>query len=62
MMPFRFNPRLASRAARLHALKRKGIIQPPRKATLRIDAEQAATTATITVIPTGKRTRAPERD
>jgi len=57
MMPFRFNPILASRAARLHRLKRKGILKPHCKASLRADAETAAASHPITVIELGKRTR-----
>lgn len=40
--PFRFNPKIAARAAKLHRLKRKGLLPPIDKASLRAAALAAA--------------------
>jgi hypothetical protein len=40
--PFRFNPKIANRNARLHRLKRKGLTPPTDKASLRAAADLAA--------------------
>lgn len=40
-MPFRYNPKVAARNAKLHRLKRQGIIPTLTKEQLRQHAEQA---------------------
>jgi hypothetical protein len=62
MMPFRFNARLAARAARLHKLKRLGKTPAIDKASLRQAADAAAQTVRPTIIKPGKRTRSETRD
>jgi hypothetical protein len=60
-LPFNHSPRLAARFARLHRIKRKH--QPPTdKASLRQAGINAAAATEITIIPTGKRSRSPQRD
>lgn len=41
-MPFRFNPKIAAKSARLHRLKRKGLTPPTDKQSLREAADRAA--------------------
>lgn len=61
-MPFRYNAKLAARAARLHSLKDKGLTPATDKASLRQAASEASQARQPTIIPPGKRTRAQERD
>lgn len=55
-LPFRYNHRLAARAARLHRLQRKGLTPPGDKATLRAMCDDAARSHRITRIKTGATT------
>ncbi|MGY4614781.1 hypothetical protein ACVWZ4_000008 [Bradyrhizobium sp. USDA 4472] len=62
-LPFNHNPKIEGRHKRLHRLIAKGVItHDPTKAELREAADNAAASRKPTIIPTGKRTRSPERD
>lgn len=53
--PFRFNPKLANKMARLHRLKRKGLLPATDKASLRQAAEDAATAHPVRILPNAPR-------
>jgi hypothetical protein len=52
---FRFNPRLAAKAAKRHRIKRAGLGHQGTKAQLRAIADKAAATHTIKRLPQGQR-------
>jgi hypothetical protein len=51
LRPFRYNPILAKRAARLHRLKAKGLTPAGDKASLRAMCDEAARSHTIRKVP-----------